>query len=482
MAWFNSQKVNNPFKEQQSLWIRYAVLICISSGLTFVVVRWTPPSTTTMAPQVTHSRPLVHVPAVDKEGNEELQTQFQNVDQDNFRDWFGTYFRLLEWPIPDVRKPLLLTRKTLIESLRLGCTNIAENQNAAGSFNYQYNFVTREMDHDDSEVRQAGALWGISLCYQHDPSNSQYKTAVEKGIRFFSNHTVLGPKHGTIMVRYPDDSSPMSSTGTNALFGLGMIEYLRTVDVSDPEINEEFVQQVRSTLEGIINHLQSMQLPNKHFAQQYNFVSGKPSHDFSPYFDGETMLCLVKAAKYLDGFVALIPIIEDASMILAKSYSVDAWASDGHDSDQTKGFYQWSSMFLTEYYYSGWNNAQFFGDFVIALSHWIIYTHDVLNRRKNTGYAFEGIISAYEIAKEKNDEVVIHNLESAIDKGLYKLCSWQVGGPLARENEFLVHHPTSEKIAIGGIMGARNQPDLRIDTTQHQMHSLIMALTSVYTN
>ena len=58
--------------------------------------------------------------------------------------------------------------------------------------------------------------------------------------------------------------------------------------------------------------------------------------------------------------------------------------------------------------------------------------------------------------------------------------SWQVGGPLAQTNKFLKKHPTKEKIAIGGIMNAKNKAPLRIDTTQHQMHALMMALESLF--
>lgn len=58
---------------------------------------------------------------------------------------------------------------------------------------------------------------------------------------------------------------------------------------------------------------------------------------------------------------------------------------------------------------------------------------------------------------------------------LFTLSRWQVGGPLAHTNKFLKKHPTNEKIAIGGIMNAKNKAPLRIDTTQHQMHALMMA-------
>lgn len=128
-------------------------------------------------------------------------------------------------------------------------------------------------------------------------------------------------------------------------------------------------------------------------------------------------------------------------------------------------------------------------DYVIALGHWIIHTHEILERPKNTGYAYEGIISAYAVAKNRLEESngedtraqdAINDFSWTIDKGLYSLTSWQVGGPLAGKNKFLLNHPTNEEIAIGGVMNARNLAPLRIDTTQHQMHALMMALNTVY--
>jgi UDP-N-acetylmuramoyl-tripeptide--D-alanyl-D-alanine ligase len=137
-------------------------------------------------------------------------------------------------------------------------------------------------------------------------------------------------------------------------------------------------------------------------------------------------------------------------------------------------------MVATEYYEAKWENYELFGDYVIVLGHWVIHTHAILGREKNTGYAFEGIVSAYIVAQTRKHEEALNEFLYTIDEGLYKLTSWQVNGPLAHKNKFLIKNPTKEKIATGGIMNSRNEPSLRIDTTQHQMHALIMALTSIY--
>lgn len=52
---------------------------------------------------------------------------------------------------------------------------------------------------------------------------------------------------------------------------------------------------------------------------------------------------------------------------------------------------------------------------------------------------------------------------------------------MARINDFLLKHPTDEKLAVGGIMNAEDLSPLRIDTAQHQMHAVMMALETVYT-
>ena len=470
------RKVNNPFKQQKNVFLHYLKLLFVAGSLTFLVIFLTLPSSSKKGETET----------LDDIGEEDSEDEggFQPISQEEFPSWIHKYSQHLDWSnsfCDDGDHPRL-TREILLASLRLGCTNIAENQNTAGNFNYQYDFVEKTFDTSDSDVRQAGALWGISLCYRFDPSNAQYRAAVERGILFFIDHSVTAFNDERISVRYPNENAKQSTTGTNALFGLAIIEYLRTVEsTKTPSYDMQFVGRARIALRQLIAHLLHMQQPNKHFSAGFFFDKDEKMNSSSPYFDGETMLCLTKAAKYIEGFEGLVPVIEGAAFVLSKGYSIDAWVEDSnHDSDKTKGFYQWGSMFMAEYFHSHWEQFQVAGDFVVSLGHWILEVHRVLGRNRNTGYAFEGIISAYQIAKKRNLVEISRNFKCAIDTGLYKLTTWQVGGPLANENQFLQRHPTDETIAIGGVMNARNLPALRIDTTQHQMHALIMALEIVY--
>ena len=52
-----------------------------------------------------------------------------------------------------------LSRDLLERSLELGTSFLLHNQKEQGNFQYEYDFVKRRYNPNDSQVRQAGALW-----------------------------------------------------------------------------------------------------------------------------------------------------------------------------------------------------------------------------------------------------------------------------------------------------------------------------------
>ena len=360
-------------------------------------------------------------PEEDSESGDEMDP-FPSLDQGDFLDWIRNYYNELKFESKP--KQDKLNKPMLMESLQRGCDFMVANQKDAGNFNYQYDFVTKKMDEDDSPVRQAGALWGITLCFNHMPGNPMYRSTVERGIAFFRDHMVDGPVEGSNMLKYPGyDESP---SGANALYGLALIDYIRTIeDQKLPGCNDheycDDIQKVKENLAKTIKFLRYMQNDNLHFSKEYWFEDEEKSNESSPYYDGEILLCLIRAAKNMEGYFELLEIIMEAAPVLAKTYTLDAWRTDEHDSDQTKGFYQWASMAYTEYYFDALENFEDFGDLVLALAHWIIHTHGILDRNRNTGYAFEGILSAYRIAQARNNTDALSELSYVVHEGLYKL-------------------------------------------------------------
>jgi UDP-N-acetylmuramoyl-tripeptide--D-alanyl-D-alanine ligase len=395
------------------------------------------------------------------------------VSLEGFPAWLAKHLGSREWADPP--RDRTLTRGILEESLRRGRDFLLANQLPAGNFNYQYDFVTRTLDSSDSQVRQAGALWGVSLLHHHAPEPAT-RRALDRGIGFLLAHTVPGPAAGALLFAYPGERE--SLTGTTALGCLALVEYLRSARSPAVRIEAAYQGRLEETLAGYLRHLEWMQRDDGRFSAGYVLETGTRSRKASPYFDGESMLCLVKAAKYLE-HDDLVPRIERSALPLAKYYTADQWTA-APDSDLTKGFFQWSAMAFWEYQDAGWEHAEALGDYVLSLGWWMLHTHHTLERRRNTAYAYEGIVPAYRIALARGDERAAADLAFTIDRGLRTLTSWQVGGPLAAENPYLAAHPTDDPLAVGGVMNAASEPPLRIDVAQHQMHAVILALQHVY--
>ena len=443
------RRVENPFKEQGlPSWIRY-----LSTGLTGFFVAWClfggkrdsaidrklTSTSQALKSRLRRAQPEVEEKYVqeyenddfiepeetpapnDEEGGDDF---FPDLPQDEYLEWVHSHYETLKFNPQKARN--LLTKPMLEESLDLGCDYLAANQKeGTGNFNYQYDFVEKKLDTDDSPVRQAGALWGMTLCFQSHPQNESYRSSVELGIAFFQDHMVAGPVPGSSMIEYPDFEE--SQSGVNALYGLTLIDYIRTIRDNDLPLTDDTddqysIRNLEEQLAKTIGFLRYMQNSNLHFSETYDFEDEQKSRESSPYYDGETLLCLVKAARYIDGYEdSLIPVIEKVAPVLAKSYTLDAWRDDEYDSDSTKGFYQWSSMAFTEYFFAQWKDYEYFGDLVLSLSHWIVHIHGILERPKNTGYAFEGIISALHIAQNRQEKEIVGDLLYTIHEGLYNL-------------------------------------------------------------
>jgi len=387
----------------------------------------------------------------------------------NFKKWIEYNYNKLNWKkFPDRH---FLNDEILKSSLDLGSNFLINNQKPEGNFNYEYDFVTKKFDMGDNQVRQAGALWGVSLifAFNQDP---EIQKALDKSLKFFLKYTVKGSTPGSKVIFYPGDT--VCKTGTVALVALGIIEYLRTEKAGLVKLDDRYREKLENNLRGYLQHLLSLQFENAHFAEVYSPDSAEGTTRYNPYADGEVLLCIIKAAKYLD-YTELKPVFRNSALLIAKDYTMDQWPRDP-DSYLTKGFYQWSSMAFWEYQDAGWEDSDMYGDYVVNMAWWMIYTHRTLQRTRNTAYAYEGIVHAYQIAKSRNNEPAISTLRFTVDAGLSKLISWQVGGPLQYKNRFLTSFGDFPPVAIGGVMNHRMEPLLRIDVTQHQMHAVIIAL------
>lgn len=373
----------------------------------------------------------------------------------------------------DSDQPKPLNRAILDRSLELGTQFMINHQKLEGNFTYAYDWVKKTYDPGDSQVRQAGTMWGLATIYNDSP-NPEVGAAIEKAMEFFAQNSKL-THDGRRYVIYPGDEA--GRTGTVALCALSHIDYLRA---AKSHISEAKFQNYQQLLEEYLEFLIGARIQTQPKAglwhRSYSISSGHPYGQSSPYFDGESLLALIKAAKYM-GREDLQPIII-ASADAGYRYNIQEALQEDPDSSITKGYYQWSSMAFFETATSGWPDTEKYGDYVIDLANWMIDIHKTLKRTRNTAYAYEGIIHAYQLAVQRNDTKHIEKFAYVIETGLKKLTSWQVGSPLM--NEFIRSHPTDSPLAVGGVQNHHRESPLRIDVVQHQMHAVILARRYVY--
>ena len=371
-------------------------------------------------------------------------------------------------PIPKASG--LLTRKILDDSLTVGRRFLLLNQTDEGNFNYEYDFQTKALTRADSQVRQAGATWGVATIHRDQPSDETH-AALAHAIQFFRDNSVR-TDDGRRFVVYPGES--LGRTGTVSLLCLALIDFTATL----PEGSEraEMTRLLKEYMKFLLS-LRYSEGPHKgHFYATYDYEMGKGVGKPSPYFDGETLLAMAKACREAGMSDLEQPILESAEAMYQR-YVTEARKED-EDSDLTKGFYQWSTMAFYEIHVAGWSKSDKFAHRAIELANWMIDVHRTLRRKKNTAYAQEGLISAWELARLIGQEKAQEKIGRAVAIGLYKLTSWQVGGPIP--NSYLRKNKTKDPLAVGGIMNSKDDPKLRIDVAQHQMHAVILARRYIY--
>jgi len=383
--------------------------------------------------------------------------------------------RLQKYTRPDYWKSLSVappvSREHLLAAIEAARVYYLNQQFKEGNFLYAMNLSNGELYEDDNQVRQAGALWGLS-CLNRDRFTENTRRALLAGIDFFERRQKKIPS-GEMLLSYPDEE--ILKTGTAALFCLSLIEFLIGQEEFLPL---EVRQRYQNLLDQQLDYLQSMEMADGSWAGKYDLPSGYREMISSPYYDGETLLAYCRAARFLK-YDKLKPRINAALPLLLEKYTLKCW-EPGSDSDDIRGFYQWGSMACAEIVEAGWPNAELAAQATLAMAWWQIYDNNIESRDGNTAYALEGLIAAWRIAKQRNDQESMNLIRPVIERCLGRLMVWQVGGPFQKQNTYLNSLPRVHPKAYGGITSALNSNIIRIDNVQHQLHAMLLALEYLY--
>jgi hypothetical protein len=360
-----------------------------------------------------------------------------------------------------------LTRADLDAAVGLGADYLRASLLPAGHFVYEVDWQTGRRPEEDNVVRQAGALWGLALA--HHDGVKELEGPLDRALAFWTERQRRAGELAWIvdfgLFAPRPGAERRGQTGAMALVGLALVDRLRAATASSlaPEIREQYT----SLLDGIIAWVRAARLPGGGFATHYDVVTGVSGGAPNPYADGEVLLLLARVGIHLDR----PGLVTEAERFAEEDYrrNVEVPLAAEADPDTTKGYYQWGSMSWHELASAG-RSPERYDEWLRSLAVWMIDVHRTLRRRKNTAYAYEGILSAYDRARRGGDEETAFKLACVAHQGLRKLFSWQIGHPLALEPL-----GAAAEAYRGGVQNAADEPALRIDVTQHQTHAAILA-------
>lgn len=365
-----------------------------------------------------------------------------------------------------------LTREILMQSLEAARAYYLNQQKTDGNFKYLLDLSDGKTSDDDNQVRQAGAIWGLS-CLNRDFFNEPTRRALLLGFDFFIRNIKTLPTGETVIV-YPGEKN--LNSGTVALFCLALTDFLAG---QDKYLDQNTKDKYRRILFTHLQFLRTMELDDGSWSRAYELSSGIRKPVPSSYYDGEALLAYCKAAR-LYNRKDLIRRINFALPRLIHRYTVQTWQPDG-DQDLTKGFYQWGSMAFAEYVEAGWEpHAKLAADAAMALAWWQIDENQLEAKKANVAYAVEGLAATWRIARMTKREAEEKRLKSVIDNIMGKLILCQYKGPFMQYNPYLTSLKNVVPEAYGGITAAQNSPFVRIDNVQHQVHATLLMLEYLY--
>ena len=365
-----------------------------------------------------------------------------------------------------------LTREILMQSLEAARAYYLNQQKTDGNFKYLLDLSDGKTSDDDNQVRQAGAIWGLS-CLNRDFFNEPTRRALLLGFDFFIRNIKTLPTGETVIV-YPGEKN--LNSGTVALFCLALTDFLAG---QDKYLDQNTKDKYRRILFTHLQFLRTMELDDGSWSRAYELSSGIRKPVPSSYYDGEALLAYCKAAR-LYNRKDLIRRINFALPRLIHRYTVQTWQPDG-DQDLTKGFYQWGSMAFAEYVEAGWEpHAKLAADAAMALAWWQIDENQLEAKKANVAYAVEGLAATWRIARMTKREAEEKRLKSIIDNIMGKLILCQYKGPFMQYNPYLMSLKNVVPEAYGGITAAQNSPFVRIDNVQHQVHATLLMLEYLY--
>jgi hypothetical protein len=372
-------------------------------------------------------------------------------------------------PAPSTKAPPnpslpLLTPEALDQSLELGRQYLLNIQRPDGSFVYELD-AARGVDLNTRHaVREISALWMLARFHRDRPS-PETSVAILRSLKLQNVYAKRAAGGG----RYLSEPGATEwTTNVVALYALTLLDYL----AADQKLDHAARATYERNLADTAKFLMSLRMPTGRFYPLYRVADGRGTGPPVPYSDGEALYMLVRYAKTYNDAAVREAVLESAAVMYGE-YVKAALRADPH-SPEAAAFYQWGTMAFYELYTSGWPDTKPYAARAIAMARWMTDVNKVATQPGNMGPAFEGLAVAWELARLTGDAKNQKIIAAALNQGLAKLLTWQIGNPNATSSGAVPATFLRSPKSRGGVVTVENDPRIRTDTVMHQLHAELL--------
>lgn len=348
-------------------------------------------------------------------------------------------------------------------------------QEESGHFKYEYNpWLDAEVD-DDNLVRQAGAAYIMGELFDYKGDGAYLDSAVDS-LRYFNTLTKYDDRDGIEIAYIENDQK----TGTIALATIAC-EHVRDTWLWNSDLEKQ--------CNGYLNFLDFVEGKDGGFSKKYYLGLPRDAIEFetqSPYYNGEAWLAL-SVSQGRKNSPALRERLEKHFDYFDNKYRtlIDRDKNGEDVGKEVIGFYLWGMRAINRMHIM--DQKPEYADFAYMYTNHVIedkgYMDLESNKRDkiNDCYAFEGVVSAYAIAKREGETEITARWKPMIEHHLERLKNFQVKNDITAE-EVINGRLVQKKLpnpneARGGFLNSLKEDSqyMRIDFTQHCIGAYLLA-------
>ncbi|MBI2667753.1 terpene cyclase/mutase family protein [Candidatus Woesearchaeota archaeon] len=339
-------------------------------------------------------------------------------------------FFKINFSINDIRN---IEKEELENRLNLAGEWLLRMQMSNGNMEYEYFPLTDEYSKERNMIRHTASLWGFGLLYQNT-KDQKYSNALEKGINLVLNEYYT-EEDDFAYIKFNNEVN----IGTSGFIILAML-------------SSENPNKYKNEIEKLKNFIIRQQREDGSFKTYY-----LEEKEDSEYYPGEALLALINLYEYDKN--------EEYLDVLNKALP---YYMNYFDENPNVAMVTWHSQAYSKAFLITKNPE--YAKYVFILNDWVTkrqnFGGDKLilggygsNPGISTSVYNEGVNDAFLVAKELNNEDKIKR---------YKLS-------IKLANQFLLKLQSMDKNnknSFGGFGTNLNNPNQRIDHTQHSINSL----------